>query len=327
MRNVSTKATVLVTPTACSSKNVFRELSDLVAPHELEVLGNTDESVLANAIGIWVRQDTLVDSKLLDRLPNIRFVATTTTSVVHVNTETLRARGISLLHLTRRDSRLNSITSTVDHTWAMILHLHGRVAKAHDSAQKGRWTRDGLIRDAQLSSLTLGVVGAGRIGFRVANVGLAFGMRVCIFDPSEPVKQAAKAAGMAVCKSLDELFGESNYVSLHATSSPGNFSMINRKVLERGTKVQLFNTARGELVDEQAVIESLREAHLSGYHTDVLVSENQADGIAFSPIYTGLKEGLPITLTPHIGGSSLDAMEIAESIILNKIIAFLKAPG
>ena len=311
--------TILVTPTACSSEAVFGQFTKLVNVHRWNKTSQISKSISNQVVGIWVRQDTLVDQVLLNCFPNLKFVASTTTSIVHIDQDALRAREIILLNLAPGDDGLDLITSTVDHTWALILHVHGRVAKAHECVRLGHWSTEGLTRESQLSSLALGVIGAGRIGFQVATIGKAFGMTVNIHDPSERVQVAAKAAGMGVVQPLEELFEASDYVSLHATSSVENFKMLDSRIFDRSTGVHLFNTARGELVDEEAVIASLHKGQLSGYHSDVLVAENSEDRLEDSPIYRGIHQGLPITLTPHLGGSSADAMAIAEGIIFRKI--------
>lgn len=311
--------TVLITPTACSSEAVFRQFSKLVKVHRWNKTSQISESISNQVVGIWVRQDTLVDQVLLDCFPNLKFVASTTTSKVHIDQDALQAREVVLLSLAPGDAELGLITSTVDHTWALILHVHGRVAQAHEQVRLGHWSIEGLTRKSQLSSMSLGVIGAGRIGFQVATIGKAFGMMVYVYDTSERVQVAAKAAGMGVLQSLEELFEASDYVSLNATSSTENFNMIGSRILEHSAGVNLFNTARGELVDEEAVISSLHKGQLYGYHSDVLVAENTANRLEDSPIYRGMHAGLPITLTPHVAGSSADAMAIAEAIILRKI--------
>lgn len=319
--------TLLVTPKACTSEILVQKVSALFNFQRWDESSGIVTHDLGSVTGIWVRQDTVVNRAVLEGFPNLKFVASTTTSVVHIDKYALAARGVALINLVSGDTGLNSITSTVDHTWALIFHVHGKVAQALKCVRGGRWDNSELIRKYQLSSLALGIIGAGRIGFQVAQVGQAFGMRVNIYDPSERAQDAANSAGMLVFQSMQELFENSNYVSIHATGSDENFAMVDNRILESASGVHIFNTARGELVDETAVVACLQNGQLSGYHTDVLISENNGESIEDSPIYKGFQSGLPITLTPHIGGSSLDSMMMAEEIICRKIERLMLREG
>lgn len=315
---------VLVSQSACSSLEVLGKLEAKIGTRRWDDAEVAGSGVSPGEIrGLWVRQDVLVSADLVKDLPKLEFVASTTTSILHIDTGALESRGIGILHLESGDPGLENITSTVDHTWALIFHVHGKLSPGIEAVNLGLWSNDIPRRERQLSASVLGVVGLGRVGLQVAKVGKAFGMRVVGFDISADAVFAAEKGGIQIANSLNQVFSESDYVSLHASGTQENFELVDDKILQRAQGVELFNTARGELVDENAVVQSLKSGGLAGYHADVAQFENTTGDLAGSVIYKGLKDGLKITLTPHVGGSTADAMVLAEEIVELKIENFL----
>lgn len=328
MKLSPSRPVVLYTATASTSKLLRSKSDGLVhfveCPRDFE---GVQRNLAESALGIWVRQDSVVGKGVLERFPGLKFVATSTTSTVHIDHLLTAALGIRILHLEPEDTGLQEITSTVDHTWALILHCHGKVEDAIVSVRNGVWRSGEIVRDSQLKSLVLGVVGLGRIGMRVASVGKAFGMHVVGHDPSSSARGAAEASGIEMVNSIEEVFRASNLIALHASSGRENWGLVSKKVLAQAQGVALFNTSRGEIVDEYAVVKALERGNLAGYHTDVAQFENQGVDLADSLLFKAMKRGLNITLTPHVAGASRDAMELAEEIILQKIRATVLALG
>ncbi len=314
----------LVTPTGCTNRASLVRLSRLANFNHWSGSSELPQGVDAEEVsGLWVRQDTVVSEQLLKEFPKLRFVATTTTSTVHIDSRALSWRNITLINLDQETHGLAKITSTVDHTWALILHAHGNVTPASKSVFSGDWNGDSFIRSRQLSSLKLGVIGLGRIGMQVAEIGQSFGMEVWALEKEKDKSTAAESRGILVANTLSQIFEQCDYVTLHASSDPENFNMVSKKILNLAKGVRLFNTARGELVDESGVVESLRAGVLKSYSADVAQFENARFSLGESILFRGMREGLDITLTPHVGGSSADAMAMAEEIILDKIADLL----
>jgi D-3-phosphoglycerate dehydrogenase / 2-oxoglutarate reductase len=264
----------------------------------------------ARASVLIVRLARRIDATVLDDFPQLRALVSATTGLDHIDLGLLRARGIQVVSLRGETDFLSTIPSTAEHTMALVLALLRNVPAAAASVLRGEWERD-RFRGRQLKGRTLGVVGLGRTGRMVAQYAGAFGARVAYFDPN--VQEPAWARK----DSLPDLLRGSEILSLHVHLSDTTREMIGARELDllpRGAR--LINTSRGGLVDEQALVDRLRAGHLAGVAADVLA--NELEGIAQSPLRLAMCDGLPVILTPHIGGATVDAMQECEEFIAEK---------
>jgi phosphoglycerate dehydrogenase-like enzyme len=309
---------ILVTSDGCQTRDVLTALEARV-----EVCLWDGESVSseisARAIGVWVRFQNPISAELLDGLPNLSFIATSTTGVTHLPLARMEQKGITLVRLPSKNPEIHEITSTVDLTWALILNSHTKLTSAIDSVKEGRWSTAPFVRPRQLSNCTLGLFGLGRIGSRVARVGQAFGMEVIGFDPVIGGSNFPVGQRISMADHPEEVFSSSDFVSLHMDLNQASEKSVSRAVLEKGSGVNLVNTARGELVDEGDIIWGLEEGHLSSYSADVLSCESSNQPLAESLIWQGLRRGLSIFLSPHIGGNSADSIALADGFIGDEI--------
>lgn len=204
--------------------------------------------------------------------------------------------------------------SVADHTIALLLALVRRVVPAHASVAAGEWRRfDGF----DLRGRTLGLVGFGRIARAVCVRARAFGMEVVAHDPfAEP------AFGVELVP-LSGLLRRAEVVSLHAALPSGSVPLLGRQELRlMKPGAILVNTARGSLVDEDALVQALREGRLSGAALDVFTRE--------PPFGSPLTELENVVLTPHLGGQTVDALRrMGEMTVANCLAALrgVAAPG
>jgi D-3-phosphoglycerate dehydrogenase len=186
--------------------------------------------------------------------------------------------------------------SVADLALALLLALARRIVPAHESVRAGRWE---AFPGTELRGKLLGVVGLGRIGREVAARARAFGMDVAAHDPFVASEQAA-AAGVELL-ALDELLARADAVSLHAASSPGAPPLLGRDQLAlMKPGALLVNTARGGLVDGDALADALRSGRLGGAGLDVFRAEPPRG----SPLL-GLEN---VVLTPHVAGQTREAL-------------------
>jgi len=185
--------------------------------------------------------------------------------------------------------------STAEHAIALLLSLTKRVTLGDRDLRRGQgWSDYGAIPiGLEVSGTTLGLVGLGRIGGRVAEIARALGMRVLAFDPyAAPAR--AQALGVTLVGTLEELLGSADIVSLHCPAIPATYQLMNARTLalmRRGS--YLINVARGAVIDEAALVDALRSGHLAGAGLDVFDPEPAA---ADNPLFF-----LPNTIcTPHI---------------------------
>ena len=189
--------------------------------------------------------------------------------------------------------------AVAEHTFALMLSLARSLVRAHSTMQAGKWEKK-TLQGTELRGKTLGIVGLGRVGIEGSRRAQAFGMKVVAHDPYVTPSLAQQLN--VTLAPLDELYAQSDYITLHVGLTPQTQGMINAEALRKMKKgVRLVNCARGELLNEAAVIEALKSGQLGGAGLDVYSNEPLKD----SPLMN-----LPnVILTPHIAGSTHEAQE------------------
>ena len=224
-----------------------------------------------------------ITAELLDAAPGVRAVARCGVGLDNVDVAAATARGVRVLNVPGGNAQ-----TLAEHTLALMLAAYRGLVPQAQAVREGRWSaRNSYDRD-ELYGKTLGIVGLGHIGSRVARMAAAFGLKVLAVHP-RPVSGVA-------CVDLDTLLRESDVITLHCPLRPETRGLINAAALARMKPTALLvNTARGALIDQVALTEALRAGRIGGFAADVLDAEPPA---ADDPL-----PGLPNTLiTPHIGG-------------------------
>lgn len=253
-----------------------------------------------------------VDASRLDRCPKLRAIVSNTTGVPHIDLQAARGRGIAVCALHDEPEFLEEITATAEHTIGLLLAVWRRVPAAHAAASRGAWDRRPWAAPRMLSRMRLGILGYGRLGRKVAAVGQAFEMDVAYYDPYVP-------GGM---NSLMALASRSDVLSLHAPATAETQHLVSRAVLESlPPGAVVINTARGELLDLDALLDLMEARHIAAAALDTLPGEYDLD---FSRVFAGsrvaryAREHDTLILTPHIGGSTLDAWRETERFVILK---------
>jgi len=249
-----------------------------------------------------------IDGELLDAAPALKIVATIAVGYDNLDVPAARRRGVVA---TNTPDVLTEATAEL--TWALILGIARRVAEGDRLIRAGGWKRWGLdfMLGMELRGKQLGIVGAGRIGRAVAAKAPAFGMRV-VFAKRERNGAAPSANEM----SLDELLVTSDIVSLHAPSTPETRHLINKRTLARMKRSAiLVNTARGALVDEEALAWALSEHLIAGAALDVYEREP-----ADQPL---LKDFENVLLVPHLGSATRETRTAMAELAVRNVLAVL----
>lgn len=250
---------------------------------------------LADADGLLVRSATRVDAELIAAAPHLRVVARAGTGVDNVDLDAASARGILVLNAPGANS-----VSVAEHACALMLGLGRSISRADASIKQGRWAKKELI-GVELRGKMLGIVGLGRVGQQLASRGRAFGMRVLALDPYISSEVAADLDVELV--SLDELCARSDFISLHVPSTAGTRGMFSAAQFERCKPgLRIINTARGDLIDENALADAIASGHIGGAGLDVFVDEP-----APNPRLAAMPE---VIATPHIAGSTVEAQQL-----------------
>lgn len=213
---------------------------------------------------------TVLDRGTLDALPKLRYIGVLATGYNVVDVQAARERGIPVCNIPEYGT-----ANVAQSTFAMLLELTNRTGHHAGTVRDGRWcaSEDFCYWDyplIELQGLTMGVVGAGRIGQAVAKIAAAFGMEVVAFDRFTP-KQLPDYLRMT---DMDSLFRESDVVTLHCPLSPENAGLVNEaRIKLMKPSAFLINTSRGGLVNEADLARALNEGRLAGAGLDVLSVE------------------------------------------------------
>jgi D-3-phosphoglycerate dehydrogenase / 2-oxoglutarate reductase len=306
-------------------------LDRLRAVGRLDLLPAADRVALLDRLeqrrydAIFTRLGSPIDAAVLDRQPHLRFVVTPTTGLDHVDLDEAERRGIHVISLAGEDDFLATVRSTAEHTWALLLALVRRVPTLAGQVSAGEWERAGRQAD-ELDGKTLGIVGYGRLGRMTARYGVAFGMRVLTHDRS-PSREGAPHVEH---RALDELLAESDVVSLHIPGSRENRGFLDAGRLA-GMKpgALLVNTARGEIVDEAALLRALEEGRLAGAALDVLAGDSAWDGRVPDghPLVEYARCNENLVITPHVGGYGRRSIQRTRAFVTKRFLEACGAPG
>lgn len=284
---------------------------------ELTVYDRTPpELVLSRAMDaeILLTNKTHLSRGTLQALPALKFISVLATGYNIVDVAAAAELGIPVANVPAY-----STTSVAQLTFALILELCHGVAKHSKWVHSGGWCRTPdysywLQPLTELSGKTLGIIGFGAIGQKVAEIGAAFGMHILAYNPS--VKPAPALNHFAFA-SLDELYAQSDVITLHCPQKAANTGMINAAALAKMKPTAfLINTARGGLIDEQALADALNGDRIAGAALDVLSSEPPAD---CNPLLTAKNT----YITPHIAWATLDARRRLMATTVQNVQAYL----
>jgi D-3-phosphoglycerate dehydrogenase / 2-oxoglutarate reductase len=286
--------------------------ADLDRPHLLAAV--SDASLL------WVRLRHQIDRQVIDAAPRLQAIASPTTGLNHIDLAYAERRGIRVISLRGETAFLEKIFATAEHTLALILSLVRHVPESTRHVTEGGWNRD-AFRGRELHGKTAGVVGLGRVGRMVAGYLQALGMRVLAADPA--LKESpSEGIGLVALK---DLLAQSDLVTLHASltdQTQGFFGEGEFKAMKNGA--WFVNTARGELIQEGALLAGLAEGRIAGAALDVLCDE-RSSGMKDHPLVAYARTHANLLITPHIGGCTLESMEQTEEFLADKVVTFLQS--
>ena len=218
------------------------------------------------------------------------------------------------------------VSSTAELAWMFVMLSNNDIEKAFLSVKSGSWSRQTNLRTRQLRSLTLGIVGYGRLGKMVANFASTFKMKVLIYDIDLNKIQAATADGFTCVTSIEDMLQECDVLTIHASVGPGSKKLITENNLSLINKpLVLINTARASLVDEDAISKEIDSRPFLNYYTDVLSFEEDGTNLNSSELWKKSLTSERIRITPHIGGANKEAIEICENELLNVLIKLVDA--
>jgi D-3-phosphoglycerate dehydrogenase len=278
------------------------------------------EDELAAAVGDYdaliVRSGAKVTAKVLANPGQLKAIARAGVGVDNIDLEAATAKGILVMNTAEA-----STLSTAEHAMALMLALARKIPAAHAGLRSGQldWKKRNQYQGTQLAGKTLGVVGLGRIGRTVAARAIAFEMNVLGYDPffSAP---AALDGRVKMVRDFDEFLSQLDIITFHVPGGEGTRHLLNRQRLFNRCKPNLLviNDARGEVVDEIALADALKEKKIAGAALDVYAQEPPPKD---HPLFS-LDN---VVLTPHLGASTDEAQTAVSVEACRAIVGYLKS--
>ena len=254
-----------------------------------------------------------IDKNIIDKLPNLKYVGVLATGYNNVDVKYAHSKGITVTNIPAY-----STESVVQTVFGLIIELYSGIGYHDRTVKEGEWERcpDFCYYKTGMNQLfgkTIGIVGAGRIGLRVAEVAKVFGMNVLVYSKSKH----AKENGFKYAESLIELYENSDIISLNCPLDENNEKMINKESLSHfRSNAILINTARGGLIDEQALADALNSGSIRGAGVDVLSQEPARKD---NPLLSAQN----VVITPHVAWATIEARASLMEIAVNNLQTFL----
>lgn len=262
-------------------------------------------SVIGTYDGLIVRSRTKVTANLLKSAAQLKVVGRAGVGVDNIDLAAARERGVMVVN-----TPVSTSVAVAELTFALLLSLLRQIPRADDSMKKGLWIKKEL-EGAELSGKSLGILGVGNIGAQVAHRAAAFDMRVLGYDPLLDEK-TIKARGAEPVK-LEELYAQSDLVTLHLPLLPETRGMLNKAAFDKMKwGVYLVCAARGGVIDEDALLTALNTGQVAGAALDVFGKE--------PPGVNALVTHPNVVTTPHIGAQTAEAqtraaLDVAEEVL------------
>jgi len=242
--------------------------------------------------GLMIRSEVKVTPEIIEAGVKLKFIGRAGTGVDNVDIPSATQKGIVVANVPGGNT-----ISAAEHTIGLMLSLARNIPQAYGALKKREWKRDKFI-GTELQGKTLGLIGLGRIGREVAYRMLAFGMKVIAYDPFAS-KEFAQSSGIEL-KTLDEIYAESDYISIHSPLNDTTRNMINSEAIKKMKKgIRIINCARGGIIDEKALSDAIKEGQVKGAAIDVFAKEPPADWT--------LIETEGTVVTPHLAASTEEA--------------------
>ena len=308
---------ILVTESKNLSEETINKIKRLGKVDFLEINQHKLKSIIKDYNIIIVGLSIHIDKSVIKNARVLKFILSPATGLNHLDYNELKRRQIKIFSLAKEQAFLKKIPATAEHTFALILSLLRRINKASLEVNSGNWERNKFI-GSELFEKSIGIVGFGRIGRIVKKFALAFGMKIYFYDPfvNKSFKNVIKI------NKLEKLAAISDIFTIHATSNKKNRKLISKRIFKSIKKNSIIiNTSRGDLIDEEQLINFLKTKHIRGAALDVIHEEYKS--LEKSNLIKFAKKNENLIITPHIGGYTYESLNKAYQFITIKLEKYL----
>ncbi|MER3453068.1 MAG: phosphoglycerate dehydrogenase [Acidimicrobiia bacterium] len=280
--------------------------------HTVDVrLGLTPEQLLEEvrtANALVIRSATKVTAEVLAAAPALVVVGRAGIGLDNVDVKAATRRGVMVVNAPQ-----SNVLSAAEHTMALLLAQARNIPQAHAALKAGVWERS-RWEGVELHGKILGIVGLGRVGALVAQRASAFGMRLVAYDPYV-APERARQMGVEL-RDLEDLVRTADFLTIHLPKTPETIGLIGEELLKLAKPgLRIVNTARGGIVDEEALARAIREGRVAGAALDVFAEEPCTS----SPLF----ELESVVVTPHLGASTREAQDKAGQTIAEQVVLAL----
>ena len=238
---------------------------------QVDILPTMTEDELVKIIpdydAIMVRSQTKVTAKIIEAGKNLKIIGRAGVGVDNIDVDVATQKGIIVVN-----SPDGNTMAAAEHTVALMLAMSRNIAPAATSTKEGKWDR-AKFTGCELYKKTLGVIGLGKIGSHVAEVALALGMKLVVFDPYTSKEVVEKMGGEYV-SNIDDFWGKCDYITVHVPKTKETVNLINKDTIAKMKKgVRLVNCARGGIINETELKEAIESGHVASAAIDVYENE------------------------------------------------------
>jgi len=278
---------------------------------EVDFLPTMPEDELVNIIpkydALMLRSQTKVTPRIIEAGSNLKIIGRAGVGVDNIDLDVATQKGIIVVN-----SPDGNTMAAAEHTVALMLAMARNIAPAATSTKEGKWDR-AKFTGCELYKKTLGVIGLGKIGSHVAEVAIALGMKIVVFDPFTS-KDVVEKMGGEYITNLDDFWGKCDFITVHVPKTKDTLNMINKDTIAKMKKgVRLVNCARGGIINEYDLKDAIESGYVAAAAIDVFENEPH---IEECPLINCTGN---IVLTPHLGASTQEAqmnvaIDVAEQI-------------
>ncbi|MEA2485534.1 MAG: D-3-phosphoglycerate dehydrogenase / 2-oxoglutarate reductase [Actinomycetota bacterium] len=257
-----------------------------------------------------VRSATKVSAEVIEVATDLKVVGRAGIGLDNVDVEAATKHGILVVNAPQ-----SNVLSAAEHTMALLLAQARNVPQAHAALVAGSWERE-RWQGVELHGKTLGVVGLGRVGTLVAQRASAFGMHVIAFDPYVPASRAQQM-GVELLETVAEVCSRADFLTIHLPRTAETMGLIGERELSHARPgIRIVNTARGGLIDEEALLRGLKDGRVAGAAIDVF----EGEPVTEHPLFAFQN----VVVTPHLGASTVEAQDKAGLAIAEQVLLALR---
>jgi D-3-phosphoglycerate dehydrogenase len=271
-------------------------------------------SIIPKYHGLIIRSETKVTSAVLTAAKNLKVVARAGVGVDNVDVETATTRGIIVVN-----SPSGNIAAAAEHTIALLMAVARNIPAGDRSLRSGGWERSKLV-GTEVGGKTLGIIGLGKVGFKVARMGVGLGMKVVAMDPYANPDMAASAS-VTLVADLASLLPTVDFLTIHTPLIASTLDLISTPELATmKSTAKVLNVARGGVYNEAALLSAIENGTIAGAGLDVFTSEPPTPGSAAESLCRHPK----VVATPHLGASTIEAQENVSLDVCAQVVTILQ---